>query len=384
MGVTVEPDPLAQPPDIDPRQYAVESRSWGEEFTVYVVSYDGKWFTWSNRPRDDGPEVWEQPDEAAARSFMADRMAQLLLISEWGDRVASVSAVDAVSTQTLFMADLLDGGEDGIWLAGYTSESDDQNPRYELAGFSDLGAAVRGLAARTDQVADAVAGQDISWPEMTAGYLRYCAAVARAGAARAELGDLVRRSRKQIKAERSVGRVALTVGVSRVFLYRVLDGTEWTWESVMSMRKHAPSALVPDGSGTRVEYYETWTAVIQMMVQAPDKMAALAIEDGALGGSDLPFLGQTTAQRVEDGLWMVTENLHLDDVESFDPDTARSRLHYLMGLLPEQVPWSAGDGERQASASWQPDVWDQATPDEYLHPAIRGVRLIVSLDSREG
>src|SRR5215471_17078458 len=124
-------------PDIDPRDHAVESRSWGDEFTFHLVHHDGRYYAWTVRPWDDGDQAYEMPSQDAARSFLDSEFAFLLSITDWGERVASVNAGDGASGQILFSADVLDGAEDGIWLA--ISEARGKENVWSLAGFDDLG-----------------------------------------------------------------------------------------------------------------------------------------------------------------------------------------------------------------------------------------------------
>jgi hypothetical protein len=113
------PHPLAVEhlPDIDPREHALESRSWGEEFAFHLVRYDGRYYAWTVRPFDDGDHAYEMPSQDAARRFLDAEFAFLLTSTEWGERVASASVGDESTGRMLFSADLLDGAEDGIWLA---------------------------------------------------------------------------------------------------------------------------------------------------------------------------------------------------------------------------------------------------------------------------
>src|SRR5580693_5436741 len=174
------PAPVPHLPDIDPREHALESRSWGEEFAFYLVRYDGRYYAWTVRPFDDGDHAYEMPSEDAARRFLDSEFAFLISYHDWGDRLASVSIGDQASGQILFSADLLDGAEDGIWLA--TSEPEGEESYYALAGFADLGQAVEAFAARAEQAADVIERLDIGWPQIAGMYLRYRAAFARAGA----------------------------------------------------------------------------------------------------------------------------------------------------------------------------------------------------------
>src|ERR1017187_10056465 len=180
------PHPLAVEhlPDIDPRDYAVESRSWGDELTFYLVSHAGQYYAWTVRPFDDGDHAYEMPSEDAARRFLDSEFAFLISYHDWGERVASVSVGDQASGRILFSADLLDGAEDRIWLA--TSEPDGEEQSYALTGFDDLGQAVEAFVARTEEAADTIERLGTRWPQGTARDLRYKAGLARAGAGRAE------------------------------------------------------------------------------------------------------------------------------------------------------------------------------------------------------
>src|SRR5580704_5250064 len=153
------PAPVQRLPDIDPAEHALESRSWGEEFTFHLVSYDGRYYAWTVRPWDDGDHAYEMPSRQDARQFLDSEFAFLLTVTDWGERVASAHVGDGATGQILFSADVLDGAEDGIWLA--TSEADGEESTYALAGFDDLGAAVAAFAARSEQAADAIERLDL-------------------------------------------------------------------------------------------------------------------------------------------------------------------------------------------------------------------------------
>ena len=66
------PAPVQRLPDIDPAEHALESRSWGEEFTFHLVSYDGRYYAWTVRPWDDGDHAYEMPSQQDARQFPAE------------------------------------------------------------------------------------------------------------------------------------------------------------------------------------------------------------------------------------------------------------------------------------------------------------------------
>jgi hypothetical protein len=124
------PAPVPRLPDIDPAEHALESRSWGAEFTFHLVRYDGRYYGWTVRPWDDGDHAYEVPSQQVAREFLDTEFAFLLTVTDWGERVASAHVGDGATGQILFSADVLDGAEDGIWLA--TSEADGEDSRYAL------------------------------------------------------------------------------------------------------------------------------------------------------------------------------------------------------------------------------------------------------------
>jgi hypothetical protein len=378
------PAPVQHLPDIDPAEHALESRSWGEEFTFHLVRYDGRYYAWTVRPWDDGDHAYEMPSQQDARQFLDSEFAFLLTVTDWGERVASAHVGDGASGQILFSADVLDGAEDGIWLA--TSEADGEDSRYALAGFDDLGAAVGAFATRTEQAADTIERLDIGWPRVAAGYLRYRAALARAGAARAVLGDTIRRSRSRIRAERAVSRVAGTVDVSREFLYHILAGDDWTWKGLMPARKDVlpprPPARLDPATLEPPAARPSWSAGVMFAIDAGSEQEARAIAGTVLDqmGGTATILGDRTGP-VPEGLWTVTADVDLGNV-TVEPDNAENRLS-CMTLNLEGVTWvSKTTGDNRTVRQWPPDVWGrQAGADDVLvHPAIRAVRIWVSAD----
>jgi hypothetical protein len=379
------PQPLAMEhlPDIDPTDFAVESRAWGDEFTFYLVSHDGRYFAWTVRPWDDGDHAYEMPSQQAAREFLDAEFAFLLMVTDWGERVASVSVGDEVSGQILFSADVLDGGEDGIWLA--TSEPDGEDSVYALAGFDDLDGAVAALAARTDEAADRIERLDIGWPQVAAGYLRYRAAFARSGAARAVLGDTIRRSRGRIRAERAVSRVAGTTGVSREFLYHILAGDDWTWKGLAPARKDVlpprPPARLDRATLEPPAARPAWSARAMFAMEASDEQEARAIAGSVLDQMNVAdAISQTQAAPIPEGLWTVNADLDLAG-ERFEPDDAQTRLSYLTDHL-EGVTWVGRVSDRQGGYSWPPDLWSRqpGQDDVLVHPAIRAAKVWVTAE----
>ncbi len=376
------PHPLAMEhlPDIDPREHAVESRSWGEEFTFHLVRYEGRYYAWTARPFAGGDHAYEMPSEEAARRFLDAEFAFLLIGTHWGERVASVSVGDEATGRMLFSADVLDGGEDGIWLA--TSEERGEESYYVLAGFGDLGQAVEAFAVRAEQAADVIERLDIGWPQVAAMYLRYRAAFARAGAARAALGDTIRRSRSRIRAEHAVARVAGTVAVSRDDLYHVLAGDDWAWKDLMPARTDAPPPRPParlDPATLEPQAGPAaWSAWARFAIDAEDELEARAIADAVLDQMKVDAaIGPRTGPFPE-GLWTVTAEVDLSEVQ-VEPDDAMTRVHYMIRHLGE-VTWTSREHGRQATMSWPPDIWARrpGADDVLGHPAIRAAVFWVS------
>jgi hypothetical protein len=378
------PAPLEHLPDIDPAEHALESRSWGEEFTFHLVSHDGRYYAWTVRPWDDGDHAYEMPSEEAGRQFLDSEFAFLLTVTDWGERVASAHVGDGATGQVLFSADVLDGAEDGIWLA--TSEADGEDSRYTLAGFDDLGAAVEAFAARTESAAGTIERLDIGWPRVAAGYLRYRAALARAGAARAGLGDTIRRSRSRIRAERAVSRVAGTVDVSREFLYHVLAGDDWTWKGLMPARKDAapprPPAHLDPATLEPPAARPAWSAGVMFALDAGGEQEARAIAGTVLDQMDVTAtIRDDRTGPVPEGLWTVTADVDLSNV-TVEPDSAENRVSYLARNL-ERVKWvGTATSDSRAVREWPPGVWarEPGADDVLVHPAIRAARIWVTAD----
>lgn len=376
------PAPLQDLPGIDPAAHALETRCWGEEFTFHLVRYDGRYYAWTVRPWDDGDHAYEMASQQAARQFLDSEFAFLLTATDWGERVASAHVGDGATGQILFSADVLDGAEDGIWLA--TSEADGEDSSYTLAGFDDLGAAVEAFAARTEQAADAIERLDIGWPRVAAGYLRYRAALARAGAARAVLGDTIRRGRSRIRAERAVSRVAGTVDVSREFLYHILAADDWTWKGLMPARKDVlpprPPARLDPATLEPPKTLPAWSAGLMLAIDAGSEQEARAIAGSLLHQMDVPAtIRDDRTGPVPEGLWTVTADVDLSDV-TVEPDNAENRVSYLARNL-EGVTWVSRLARgRRAVREWPPDVWDRqpGADDVFGHRAIRAVRIWAS------
>lgn len=375
------PLPLEHKPDIDPRDHAVESRSWGDEFTIHLVSYEGRHYVWTSRPWDDGEQAFEMPSLEAARSFLNAVFAFLLMATDWGERVASVSVGDW-GGQVLFSADVLDGADDGIWLA--TSEADGEDSSYALDGFGNLSDAVEAFAARTEQAAGKIEQLDIGWPQIAARYLRYRAAFARAGAARASLGDAIRRSRRRIRAERAVSRIAFTAGVSREFLYHILAGDDWTWKALTPARKDVlpprpparldPVTLEPPTSSR-------WSARVMLAIEAASEDQARTSASTVIDPMNVATtVSGPVAGVLPDGLWAMHADIEFPAM-TVEPDNAQTRLSYLSGHF-DGVTWTSKLGDRGGRYDWPPSIWSrQPGVTEVLgDPAIRAASILVTAD----
>jgi hypothetical protein len=114
-----------------------------------------------------------------------------------------------------------------------------------VARFDELGAAIEAFAVGAEQAAGRIErDRCASFPGLVAATLRYRAALAHTDAARATLGEAIRRDGERIRAGRSVRAVAHTAGVSREFLHRVLAGDEWGWPP--GRRVRPPGTRLPD------------------------------------------------------------------------------------------------------------------------------------------
>jgi hypothetical protein len=268
----VRPEKLHSPPDIDPREHAIESRYWGA-LACHLVRHAGRYYAWLADP--GGPAlVYAMRDEEAARAFVDDWQAANLLHTPWDERVAHLFLLGPAGDQATrqaraardagprgggsvsgicYEAAVVDVEGDGIWVASYDGTAGDDGPR-SLARSGDLGAALDTFAAWADRAGGRAERAGIGrYPDLIAGVLRYRAAEARSVAARARLGDAVRRNADRIRDERSVSPLAGAIGVSREFLHRVLAGDEWAWPR--GRRTRPPGSRLPDTPVTTLAGY---------------------------------------------------------------------------------------------------------------------------------
>ena len=243
----MRPEAMPDPPAVDPREHAIQTVSWGES-ACHLVHHDGRYYAWVVHPGVGPPDaaVYPMPAEEAARRFLTDWKAFCLLTTAWDQRIAHVFVLDPGGSRILYEAAVIDVAGDGIWLASRdTIGAADGEDRLTAARFDDPGAAVEAFAAHTERAAGQIEGDhSVSFPELIAASLRYRAAMARGDAARAALGDAMRRDEARIRGGRSVSVVARAAGVSREFLHRVLAGGEWAWPQGRQVRP--PGARLPD------------------------------------------------------------------------------------------------------------------------------------------
>ncbi len=250
----MRPEAMPDPPAVDPREHASQTVSWGES-TCHLVRHDGRYYAWVVHPGVAAPAVYPMPAEEAASRFLTDWKACQLLTAAWDQRIAHVFVLDPGRSRVLYEAAVLDVAGNGIWLASRdTIGAADGEDRYTAARFDDLGAAVQAFAARAEQAADHIdRDRSGSFPGLIAASLRYRAAMARGDAARAALGDAIRRDQARIRGGRSVSTVAQAAGVSREFLHRVLAGGEWAWPQNRQVRP--PGARLPDTAVSTLARY---------------------------------------------------------------------------------------------------------------------------------
>jgi hypothetical protein len=321
----MRPDAMGDPPGIDPYAHAIESRHWGTS-SCHLVRHEGRYYAWLAGAADGSPLVYPMASEAAARGFLDDWQAANLLHTRWDEMVVHVFLLDpgqgpqnaetpgrgraAGGARIIYHSAVIDAGGDGIWVASYEDTADGQGDGGQRGGgtaarFADLGPALHAFAARAEQAADRVERERVSTvPDVVAGVLRYRAAEARVTAARATVGDAIRRSEQALRAARSISPLASAVGISREFLYRVLAGDEWTWPR--SPRTRPPGSRLPDTPVTTLAAYTvgshqfalvsyTDTAGSKCVAVDQDGQSGAAVCDVEVSAKDLINAGMTMA-----------------------------------------------------------------------------------------
>ena len=240
------PAPLARPPAIDPREHALHSRHWGV-LACYLVRYEGRYSAWiTSADPGDRSQAYGMPSEPAGRAFVDAWQATNLLHAAWGDeRIASLFLLSkSTRNGILYNAAVVNVEDSGTWLACFDDTANDGGT-CTLGQFGDLGEALEQFAALAERAADRLdSTQSIDKPDLFAGVLRYRAATTRADAARAALGDAIRRHQPRADGGDGLRPLWHEAGLPPESLGRVLAGQDWTWPQQPVVRP--PGARLPD------------------------------------------------------------------------------------------------------------------------------------------
>jgi hypothetical protein len=347
----MRPSALENPPPIDPRDHAVESRSWDDgQVFFHLVGHDGRyyaWIAWSGHHL-----VYPMPSAASARSFLASEQAFRVLTVPPGECVAHVLVLDpAGSSHIIYRAAVVDGGTEGIWLA--TGDGTGAEESRALAGFADLAAAVEAFAHQLTDAAGRIERDGATdYPAVIGAALRYRAALARAEAVRAALGGVLRGHQAQLRADRAVTAVACAVGVSREFLHRVLASSEWAWPAPARLTPSVTPSATDAPPGTPGA---AWEVTATFTVDTADDREARAIVTGVLRQMEVP--GRITSTTSAPGRSRaVVASFDLSGLQEIVPGDAVTCLKYVIRNLPGMTWQSA----RRRSAHHEVWKWRRA------------------------
>jgi len=243
------PPPLARPPAIDPRAHAVHSRHWGVH-ACYLVSYQGRYSAWIiGADPSDRSQVYGMPSEPAGRAFVDAWQAMNLLHTPWDERIATIFLLSpSTRNGILYEAGLVNVEDSGIWLACFDDTANDGGT-HTLGQFGDPGEGLEEFAALADRAADRLDSQQaVGQPDLFAGVLRYRAATIRADAARAALGDAIRRHQPRADGHDDLHPLWHEAGLAWESLGRVLAGQDWAWPQRPVVRP--PGSRLPDTPAT--------------------------------------------------------------------------------------------------------------------------------------
>ena len=224
------PAPLARPPAIDPREHAVHSRHWGAQ-ACYLVRYEDRYSAWITFADDQDREpVYGMPDEPAGRAFVDGWQAMNLLHTSWDERIASVFLLSPdTENGILYHAAVVNIEDRGIWLACFDDTANNGGTR-TLGQFEHPAEALEEFAGLADLAAGRLTGtRGIGQADLLAGVLRYRAATTRADAAKAALGDAIRRHQPRFDSDDGLRPLLYEAGLSRESLPDVLAGQDWAW-----------------------------------------------------------------------------------------------------------------------------------------------------------
>lgn len=348
----MRPPALESPPPIDPRDHAVESRSWDDgQVRFHLVHHDGRYYAWITWPGHD--LVYPMPSAPAARSFLASEQAFWVLTVPPGECVANVLVLDpGGSSHIIYRAAVVDGGSEGIWLA--VGDGTGAEESHSLAGFADLAEAVEAFEAHLTDAAGRIERDVVTdYPAVIGAALRYRATLARADAARATLGGVLRGHQARLRAERAVTAVACAVGVSREFLHRVLASREWAWPAPARL---TPSAAPPATSASPPTPGAAWAVTATFTVDTADDREARAIITDVLHRMEVP--GQITSTTSTPGRSRaVAASFDLSGLQQIVPGDAATCLRYVVRNLPGMT-WRSARRRSAHHAAWK---WRRAS-----------------------
>ena len=244
----------AEPPPIDPRDYAIHARQWGD-LDHHLILYRGRYYTWITDPSVHGrPVVRRVPEEDVGRRLVDEWQANNILQTPWGDAIEHIFLMDpGTGNPICYHAMVTDVEGSGLWLACRDQTVAGQTS-FALEQFTDLDEALAAFADHADAAAArAEQNQALSLPDMLADVLRYRAAKTRADVARARLGDALRGRRSQTDSDRSLSPVLHAAGLNRGGLEPVLEGREFSWPTGAVVRP--PGSRRPDTPVTVLAEY---------------------------------------------------------------------------------------------------------------------------------
>jgi hypothetical protein len=189
------------------------------------------------------------PSEPAGRAFTDGWQATNLLHIPWDQRIASIFLLSPDTRNgILYEAAVVNVEDSGIWLACFDDTANDGGT-HTLGQFGDLGEALEQFAALAERAAGRLdSTQAIGKPDLFAGVLHYRAATIRADAARAALGDAIRRHQPRADSRDGLHPLWHEAGLPRESLGHVLAGRDWAWPQGPVVRP--PGSRLPDTPAT--------------------------------------------------------------------------------------------------------------------------------------
>lgn len=370
-----EPDcPVPAVPDVDPAEHATERHVWPGLAAFYVVHVDGRHYAWTEYADHPGSEVTEVPTAEAARQHLTVTRARLLLTLQPAAVIARAEAHCLDQPDPLFAAVVAKpGGDSPTWLATW-----DATPpgTHALTSWGDEAAAVEAFAAATEEAAARIEQMQITWPEIIAAHLRYRVQVARAAAARAALGDALRRHEADIRAKSAITGAARMADVGNVYLYRVLKRDAWTWDGAMlagadlrSAERRRSETRLPGAAVTGTD----WPAHATFAVTAGNLAQARTIIATVLDALHLAPASPVRAEPLRAGSWTVHADIEIPGMSAIDPGDAHSRAVHLAGLIRGAGNWTLREGPGHFEAEWPPDIWAADPGDQQIliTPAVK-------------